>query len=43
MSMSSIVKAMVKNALTAIGNKDYEKARKAALEAIEFEPDNYNA
>ena len=43
MSMSSIVKTKLKGALTAIGLKDWEKARKAASEALDYEPENCNA
>ncbi|KAG7088368.1 hypothetical protein E1B28_012371 [Marasmius oreades] len=39
----SIVKTKLKDALEAIGKKDYITAKKAVLQVLDYEPDNYNA
>lgn len=39
----SHVKTKLKQARDAIGKKDFSKARDAALQVLEYEPDNYNA
>ncbi|KAL0069809.1 Superkiller protein 3 [Marasmius tenuissimus] len=39
----SIVKTKLKSALDSIGKKDYNNAKKAALQVLDYEPDNYNA
>lgn len=39
----SFAKGKLKAARDAIGKKDYTAARDAALQALEYEPDNYNA
>ena len=41
--MNAIVKAKVKAVRDALGKKDYEKARKCASDALEFDAVNYNA
>ena len=41
--MSAIVKTKLKGARDAIGKKDYDKARDAALQVLEYDPDNYMA
>lgn len=41
--MSAIVKTKLKAARDAIGKKDYEKARAAASDALDYDPENYNA
>lgn len=41
--MASFVKSKVKAARDAIGKKDFASAENAALQALEYEPDNYNA
>ena len=41
--MSAIVKSKLKTSKEAIANKDYEKAKTAALSALEYDPDNYIA
>jgi hypothetical protein len=42
-TMSALVKAKLKAARDAIGKKDYAAAQVAALQALDFESDNYNA
>ncbi|KAF9267372.1 superkiller protein 3 SKI3 [Marasmius fiardii PR-910] len=39
----SIVKTKLKTALESIGKKDYTTAKKAVLQVLDYEPDNYNA
>ncbi|KAL0571344.1 Superkiller protein 3 [Marasmius crinis-equi] len=39
----SIVKTKLKSALDYIGKKDYNNAKKAVLQVLDYEPDNYNA
>lgn len=41
--MFAIVKTKLKNAKEALAKKDYAKARTAASDALEHDPDNYNA
>ncbi|EKM54043.1 uncharacterized protein PHACADRAFT_145635 [Phanerochaete carnosa HHB-10118-sp] len=41
--MSAIVKTKLKAARDALSKKDYEKARAAAGDVLDYEPDNYNA
>jgi superkiller protein 3 len=41
--MSALVKGKLKAARDAIGKKDYSAAQAAALQALDFESDNYNA
>ncbi len=41
--MSAIVKTKLKGARDAIAKKDYEKARDAAQQVLEYDPDNYFA
>ncbi|PIL34098.1 hypothetical protein GSI_03809 [Ganoderma sinense ZZ0214-1] len=41
--MSGIAKTKLKGARDAIAKKDYEKARDAAQQALEYDPDNYLA
>ena len=41
--MSSFVKAKLKGARDALGKKEYEAAREAATQILEYEPENYNA
>jgi superkiller protein 3 len=41
--MSSFVKAKLKGARDALGKKEYEVAREAAIQILEYEPENYNA
>ena len=41
--MNQIVKTKVKNARDALSNKNWEKAKTAASDALEFDPENYNA
>ncbi|GJE96722.1 TPR-like protein [Phanerochaete sordida] len=41
--MSAIVKTKLKAAREALAKKDYEKAKSAASDALDYEPDNYNA
>lgn len=41
--MSVFVKGKLKAAREALGKKEYEKARNAALGVLEYEPENYNA
>ena len=41
--MSKIAKTKLKTAKEAIQNKDFEKARDAALTALEYDADNYFA
>ena len=41
--MSAIVKTKLKAAREALAKKDYEKAKSAATDALDYEPDNYNA
>ena len=41
--MSQLGKPKLKTAKEALGKKDYEKAKTAALGALDFEPDNYFA
>jgi superkiller protein 3 len=41
--MSSFVKNKLKGARDALGKKDYEAARGAASQVLEYEPENYNA
>ena len=40
---SSFAKTKLKAARDALGKKQYEVARDAALQVLEYEPDNYNA
>ncbi|KAJ3553260.1 hypothetical protein NM688_g3709 [Phlebia brevispora] len=41
--MSAIVKTKLKGAREALSKKDYEKAKAAASDALDYEPENYNA
>lgn len=41
--MSAIVKTKLKAAREALAKKDYEKAKSAASDVLDYEPDNYNA
>jgi superkiller protein 3 len=41
--MSAIVKTKLKAARDAIGKKDWEKARSAASDVLDYEPDHYHA
>ncbi|KAG1844187.1 hypothetical protein DFJ58DRAFT_731304 [Suillus subalutaceus] len=41
--MSSFAKSKLKAARDAIGRKQYEQARQAAAQVLEYEPDNYTA
>ncbi|KAF9071064.1 TPR-like protein [Rhodocollybia butyracea] len=41
--MSSIVKTKLKNARDCLGKKNFAGAKDAALQALQFEADNYNA
>ncbi|EGN99549.1 hypothetical protein SERLA73DRAFT_159810 [Serpula lacrymans var. lacrymans S7.3] len=41
--MSSFAKAKLKAAREALGKKQYEIAREAASQVLDYEPDNYNA
>ena len=41
--MSAIVKTKLKAANEALKKKDYDKAKAAASEALEYDPDNTNA
>lgn len=41
--MAAIVKTKLKNARDALNRKDFEKAKIAASDALEYEPENYNA
>lgn len=41
--MSALVKVKLKAARDAIGKKDWDAAENAASQALDFEPDNYNA
>ncbi|KAG1851683.1 superkiller protein 3 [Suillus subluteus] len=41
--MSSFAKSKLKAARDAIGKKQYEQARQAAAQVLEYEPDNYTA
>jgi len=41
--MSSFIKSKLKGAREALGNKDYDKAREAATQILDYEPENYNA
>ena len=41
--MSAIVKTKLKAAKEAVAKKDYEKAKSAASEALDYDPDNLNA
>lgn len=41
--MSSFVKNKLKGARDALGKKEYEAARGAASQVLEYEPENYNA
>jgi hypothetical protein len=40
---SSFAKTKLKTARDALGKKQYEPARDAALQVLDYEPDNYNA
>ena len=40
---SSFVKSKLKAARDALGKKQYEAARDAACQVLDYEPDNYNA
>ncbi|KAF8135619.1 hypothetical protein EV363DRAFT_1321133 [Boletus edulis] len=40
---SSLAKTKLKTARDALGKKQYETARDAALQVLDYEPDNYNA
>ena len=42
-TMSSFAKTKLKTARDALGKKQYEPARDAALQVLDYEPDNYNA
>jgi len=39
----SIVKTKLKNARDYLGKKKYDSAKDAALQVLDYEPDNYNA
>ena len=41
--MSAIVKTKLKAAKEAVGKKDYEKARDAALAVLDYDSENYHA
>jgi superkiller protein 3 len=41
--MSSFLKSKLKEAREALGKKDYDKAREAATQILDYEPENYNA
>jgi len=41
--MSSFAKSKLKAARDAIGKKNYEQAREAAVQVLDYEPDNYTA
>ena len=41
--MSSFVKTKLKAARDALGKRQYEAARDAAAQVLDYEPDNYNA
>jgi superkiller protein 3 len=41
--MSSFVKTKLKGAREALGKKEYDAAREAATQVLEYEPKNYNA
>jgi superkiller protein 3 len=41
--MSTFVKSKLKGARDALGKKDYQTARNAVLQVLDYEPDNYNA
>jgi superkiller protein 3 len=41
--MSSFAKTKLKSARDALGKKEYEVAREAATQVLEYEPENYNA
>jgi hypothetical protein len=41
--MSSFAKSKLKAARDAIGKKNYEQARDAAAQVLDYEPDNYTA
>ena len=41
--MSAIVKTKLKAARDALAKKDFEKAKSAASDVLDYEPDNYNA
>lgn len=41
--MSSVIKIKLKGARDALGKKDYESARNAASQILDYEPKNYNA
>ena len=41
--MSSFAKLKLKAARDAIGEKNYEQAREAAVQVLDYEPDNYTA
>jgi superkiller protein 3 len=41
--MSSLVKTKLKGARDALGKKEYEAARGAATQVLDYEPENYNA
>lgn len=43
MSASAIVKTKLKHAKEALVKKNYEKARSASADVLDYEPDNYNA
>lgn len=40
---SSFAKTKLKTARDALGKKQYDAARDAALQVLDYEPDNYNA
>lgn len=40
---SSFAKTKLKTARDALGKKQYEAARDAALQVLDYEPDHYNA
>lgn len=39
----SLVKTKLKQARESLGKQDYGKARDAAAQALDYEPENYNA
>ena len=41
--MTSLIKGKLKAAREALGKKDYETAKNASSQILDFEPDNYNA
>lgn len=41
--MSAFVKGKLKAARDAIGKKNWDTARDAALQILDYEPENYNA